>query len=126
MSRGRGSGRQSSAGRLAYPPHSMLVVEACSAAAARGTAFVSPHCRPRITEVHSVAAYAASAQSPFAALIGYDIMSLFHHVAYTVSYTAVQLRCRKRRTLHPGAISTRQGKARRSEDSHGQTREIRG
>ena len=36
----------------------------------------------------------------------------------------VQLHCRQRRTLHSGAVSTRQGKARRSEDSRGQTREI--
>ena len=34
----RGRGRESSAGRLAHPPHSMRVVEACSAAAARGAA----------------------------------------------------------------------------------------
>ena len=112
--------------RVALPPHSMRVVEACSAAAARGAAFVSPHCRPRITEVHSAAACNASAQSPSAALIGYDGTALFHHVAYAASYTAVQLHCRQRRTLHPGTVSTRQGKARRSEDSHGQTREIRG
>ena len=56
----RGRGRESSAGRLAHPPHSMRVVEACSAAAARGAAFVRPHCRPHITEVHSAAACAAS------------------------------------------------------------------
>src|SRR6185437_14270031 len=54
----RRRGRESSAGRLAHPPHSMRVVETCSAAAARGTAFVRPHCRPRFTEVHSVAACA--------------------------------------------------------------------
>ena len=118
--------RGSSAGRLAHPPHSMRVVEACSAAVARGAAFVRSHCRPRVTEVHSAAACAASAQSPSAALNGYDGTPLFHHAAYAASYTAVQLRCRQRRTLHPGAVSTRQGKARRSEDSHGQTREIRG
>ena len=59
VSRRRKRGRESSAGRLAHPPHSMRVVEACSAAAARGAAFVRPHCRPHITEVHSAAAYAA-------------------------------------------------------------------
>ena len=112
-----GRGRESSAGRLAHPPHSMRVVEACSAAAARGTAFVRPHCRPRFTEIHSAAACAAPAQSPSAALIGYDGTTLFHHAAYTASYTAVQLRCRQRRTLHPGAVSTRQGKTCQSEDS---------
>ena len=62
--------------------------EACSAATARGAAFVSPHCRPQITEVHSAAACAASAQSPSAALSGYDGTTLFHHVAYAASYTA--------------------------------------
>ena len=80
MSRGRGS----STGRLAHPPHSMQVVEACSATAARGAAFIRPHCRPHITEVHSAA---ASAQSPSAALNGYDDTALFHHTAYAASYT---------------------------------------
>ena len=81
-------GRESSAGRLAHPPHSMRVVEACSAAAARGTAFVRPHCRPHITEVHSAAACAASAQSPSVALNGYDGTAPFHHTVYAASYTA--------------------------------------
>ncbi|XP_039832293.1 uncharacterized protein LOC120692964 isoform X3 [Panicum virgatum] len=67
---------------------SMRVVEACSAVAARGAAFVRPHCRPHITEVHSAAACAASAQSPSAALNGYDGTSPFHHTAYAASYTA--------------------------------------
>ena len=66
----------------------MRVVEACSAAAARGADFVRPHCRPHITEVHSAAACAVSTQSPSAALIGYDSTALFHHAAYTASYTA--------------------------------------
>ena len=86
MSRRRGRG--SSAGRLAHLPHSMRVVEACTTAAARGAAFVRSHCRPRITEVHSASACAASAQSPSAALIGYDGTALFHHTAYAASYTA--------------------------------------
>jgi len=90
----RRRGCESSAGRLAHPPHSMRVVEACSAAAARGAAFVRPHCRPHITEVHSAAACAASAQSPSAALNGYDGTAPFHHIAYAASYTAVQLRGR--------------------------------
>ena len=77
MSRRRGRGHGSSAGRLAHPPHSMRVVEACSAAAARGVAFVRPHCRPHITEVHSAAA-----------LNGYDGTAPFHHTAYAASYTA--------------------------------------
>jgi len=107
----RKRGRGSSAGRLAHPPHSMRMVEACSTAAARGAAFVRPHCRPHITEVHSAA---ASAQSPSAALNGYDGTTPFHHTAYTTSYTAVQLcgRLRKlRRKLRPGAVSTRQDMA---------------
>jgi len=88
VSRRRRRGRESSAGRLAHPPHSMRVVEACSAAAARGAAFVRPHCRPHITEVHSAAACVASAQSPSAALNGYDGTTSFHHTAYAASYTA--------------------------------------
>ena len=93
MSRRRGHRleRESSSGRLAHPPHSMRVVQACSAAAARAAAFVRPHCAPRITEVHSAAACAAPAQSPSAALIGYDGTTLFHHAAYAAyaaSYTA--------------------------------------
>ena len=84
MSRRRGS----SAGRLAHTPHSMRVVEACSAAAAHGAAFVRLHCRSRITEVHSAAACAVSAQSPSAALNGYDGTAPFHHTAYAASYTA--------------------------------------
>ena len=86
----------------------MRVIEACSTAAARRADFVRPHCRPHITEVRSAAACAASVQSPSAALNGYDGTTLFHHVAYAASYTAVQLHYRQRRTLHPGAVSTRQ------------------
>ena len=63
----------------------MLVVEACSASVARGAAFVRPHYRPHITEVHSAAACAASAQSPSAALNGYDGTAPFHHTAYAAS-----------------------------------------
>src|SRR6185436_5214635 len=59
-----------------------------SAAAARGAAFVRPHYRANITDVHSAAACAASAQSPSAALNGYDGTTLFHHTAYAASYTA--------------------------------------
>ena len=87
MSHRRGRGRGSSAGRLAHLPHSMRVVEACTAAAARGAAFVRSHCRPRITEVHSIAVCAASAQSPSAALNGYNGTALFPS-------------CRLRRKLH--------------------------
>ena len=65
----------------------MRVIEACSAAAARGVAFVKSHCRPHITEIHSAAACAASAHSPSAALNGYDGTAPFHHTAYAASYT---------------------------------------
>ena len=65
----------------------MRVVEACSAAVARGAAFVRPHCRLQVTEVHSAAICAASAQSPYAALNGYDGTVPFHHTAYAASYT---------------------------------------
>ena len=101
MSRRRGRGRGSSAGRLALLPHSMRVVEACSATAARGAAFVRSHCRPRVTEVHSAAACAASAQSPSATLIGYDGTALFHHASYASSYTA-------RSAMWQATVSTRQ------------------
>ena len=63
----------------------MRVVEACSATTARGAAFVRPHCRPHIIEVHSVA---ASVQSPSTALNGYDGTAPFHHTDYAASYTA--------------------------------------
>ena len=88
MSRRRRRGRESSAGRLAHPPHSMRVVEACSAAAARGAAFVSLTVDRIFTEVHSAAACAASAQNPSAALNGYDGTAPFHRTAYAASYTA--------------------------------------
>jgi len=104
----RRRGRGSSAGRLAHPPHSMRVVEACSAAAARGAAFVRPHCRSRITEVHSAAACAASALSPSAALIGYDSTALFHHAASAASYTARSATLQATPQATTGAVSTRQ------------------
>ena len=86
----------------------MQVVEACSAAAARGAAFVRPHCRPRVTEVHSAAACAASAQSPSATLIGYDGTALFHHATYAASYAARSATLQATPQAMPGAVSTRQ------------------
>ena len=78
--------REPSAG--SSPPTAFNVDgEACSVAAARGTTFIRPHCAPRITKVHSAAACAAPAQSPSAALNGYDGTALFHHAAYAASYT---------------------------------------
>ena len=66
----------------------MQLDKACSADAACETAFVRPHCAPRITKVHSAAACAAPAQSKSAALNGYYGTVLFHHAAYAASYTA--------------------------------------
>ena len=86
----------------------MREVEACSVAAARGADFVSPHCRPRITEVHSAATCAASAQGPSGSLIGYDDTSLFHHAAYAASYTARSATWQATPLATPGAASTRQ------------------
>ena len=86
----------------------MRVVEACSAAAARGAAFARSHSRPRITKVHSEAAYAAPAQSPSAALIGYDGTALCHHAAYAASYTARSATWQATPLATPGAVSTRQ------------------
>ena len=106
--RGRRLERESSAGRLAHPLHSMRVVEACSAAAARGAAFVRPHCGPRITKVYSAAACAAPAQSPSAVLIGYDGTALFHHAAYAASYTARLATLQATPQATHGAVSTRQ------------------
>ena len=108
MSRRRGRGRGSFTGRLAHPPHSMRVVEACSAAAARGSAFVRSHCRSHITEVHSAAACIAAAQSPSAALNGYDGTALFHHAGYAASYTARSAKLQATPQAMPGAVSTRQ------------------
>jgi hypothetical protein len=106
--RGHRLERGSSAGRLAHPPHSMLVVRACSAAAARAAAFVRPHCGPRITKVHSAAACAAPAQNPSAALIGYDGTALFHHAGYAASYAARSDTWQATPLATPGAAPTRQ------------------
>jgi len=97
--------REPSAGRLARLPHSMLVVEACSATTARGAAFVRPHCASRITKIHSAA---APAQSPFAALIGYDNTALFHHATYAASYTTRSAAWQATQLATPGAVPTRQ------------------
>ena len=82
----------------------MQLDKACSADAARETAFVRPHCAPRITKVHSTAACAAAAQSPSAALNGYDGTALFHHAAYAASYTTRSSYV----AATPGIVPTRQ------------------
>jgi len=103
----RGRGRESSTGRLTHPPHSMRVVEACSAAAAHRAAFVRPHCGPRITKEHSAAACAAPTQSLSAALIGYDDSVLFHNAAYTASYTTRSTTWRAAPLATSGTVPTR-------------------
>ena len=121
----RGCGHESSAGRLAHPPHSMRVVEEYPAAAARGAAFVRPHCRPHITEVYSAA---ASAQSPSAALNGYDGTAPFHHTAYAASYTTHSATRQATASYAASYVLApfRQDRAWlcRTEDSHGQSKEI--
>ena len=57
----------------------------------------------RILPRYSAAACAASAQSPSAALNGYDGTAPFHHTAYAASYTAVQL-CGRLRQAAPQAM----------------------
>ena len=126
MSRRHGFKREPSAGRLARLPHSMLVVEACSTTTARGAAFVMPHCASRITKIHSAA---APAQSPSAALIGYDGTTLFHHATYAASYTDrlsnvacdatsyVRLRPDKTAPGHDGRRATGAGKGTQREIS---------
>ena len=86
----------------------MRMVEACSVAAAHGTAFVRPHCAPRITKVHSAAVCAAPAQSPSAALNGYDGTALFHHAAYAASYTACLATWQATPLATSGIVPTRQ------------------
>jgi len=85
---GHGLVRESSTRGTRPPTAFNAVVDACSAAAARGTAFVRPRCAPRITKAHSAADCAAPAQSPSAALNGHDGTTLFHHAAYAASHTA--------------------------------------
>jgi len=97
-----------SAGRLAHTPHSIRVVQRCSATTARAATFVRPRRGPRITKVHSAAACAAPAQSSSAALIGYDGMTLFHHAAYAASYTARSATWQATPLATPGAALTRQ------------------
>src|SRR6185436_5632176 len=77
VARRHGLEREPSAGRLARPLHLMQMDKAYSADAARETAFVRPHCAPRITKVHSAAACAAPAQSLSAALNGYDGTAMY-------------------------------------------------
>ena len=60
------------------------------------------------TEVHSAAACDAPAQSPSAALIGYDGTELFHHAAYAASYTARPATWQATPPAMSGAVPTRQ------------------
>ena len=56
-----GHGHESSAGRLAHPPHLMRWAEACSVAAEHGAAFAGLYYWSRITKVNSAVAGAARA-----------------------------------------------------------------
>ena len=85
----------------------MQMDKACSAAAARETAFVRPRCIPRITKEHCATACAAAAQSPSAALNGYDGTALFHHAAYAASYTARVATWQATPLATSGAVPTR-------------------
>ena len=78
--------------------------KACSAAAVLETAFARPRCAPRITKEHSGAACAAPAQSPPAALNGYDSTALFHHAAYAASYTTHSATWQATPQATPGAV----------------------
>ena len=68
-------------------------------------AFVRPYCVSRITEIHSAA---APAQSPSAALIGYEGTALFHHATYAASYTTRSATWQATPLATPGAVPTRQ------------------
>ena len=87
------------------PLHLIQWDKACSANAARETAFVRPHCALRITKVHSAAACAAPAQSPSAALNGYDGTTLSHHAAYAASYTARSATWQTTPLATPGTVA---------------------
>ena len=97
----------------------------CSATAARGAAVVRPHCAPRITKVHSAAACAAPAQSPSAALNGYDGTVLFHHAAYAASYTARSATWQATPLATSGILPTRQRLDMMNEGLQEQARESR-
>ena len=80
----------------------MLVGEACSATTARGAGFVRPRCASRVTKIHSAA---APAQSPSAALIGYDGTALFHHATYAANYTTRSATWQAMPLATPGTIT---------------------
>ena len=97
--------------------------KACSAAAVHETAFVRPRCAPRITKEHSGAACAAPAQSPPAALNGYDSAALFHHAAYAASYTTRLSNVAGSATSYDRPVLTRQRQDRMDEGLREQARE---
>ena len=103
----------------------MQMDKACSAAAARETAFVRPHCAPRITKAHSAAACAAPTQSPSAALNGCDGTALFHHAAYAASYAARSAMWQATPLATSGTVPTRQRLDMMSEGLQEQARESR-
>src|SRR6185436_10072321 len=103
----------------------MQMDKACSAAAVHEAAFVRPRCAPRITKVHSAAACAAPAQSPSAALNGYDGTTLFHHTAYAASYTAAQATWQATPLATSGSVPTRRHQGMMDEGLREQAREPR-
>ena len=92
---------------------------------AREAAFVRPRRGSRITKVHCAAACAAPAQSPSAALIGYDSTTLFHHAGYAASYTARSATWQTTPLATPGTIPTRQRLDMMNEGLQEQARESR-
>jgi hypothetical protein len=81
--RGRERERESSTRRLAHQPHKMRVVEACSATAGRGAAFVRQHYCAQVTKAHSVAAGATRACRSIKWRRRHGSP---HHITYTACY----------------------------------------
>ena len=100
--------------------------KACSAAAVHETTFVRPRCAPRITKEHSGAACAAPAQSPPAALNGYDSTALFHHASYAAGYTARSATWQATPLPTSGTVPTRQRLDMMNDGLQRQARESRG
>ena len=70
-----------------HPPHLMWMVRRALSPRHAGQPLSGLTVHRVLPKVHSAAACAAPAQSPSAALNGYDGTTLFHHAAYAASYT---------------------------------------
>ena len=111
------------------PPTAFNAMDkACSAAAVHETAFCQAPLCAAYYQGAQWSRLSRSAQSPSAALNGYDGTAPFHHTAYATSYTA---RSATRQATASYAASYalapfRQDRAWlcRTEDSHGQIKEI--